>query len=102
MTDAAKFDEIKESITFDSVKADSTEKGEYIYFEKKNISADDLDTAYTLIIGNESMTYSVLDFAKHTLLSETIPTNTKSLSKATYLYNQAANTYFAEDILPCW
>lgn len=101
VTDAAKFDEIKESITFDSVKAESTEKGEYIYFEKKNISADDLDTAYTLTIGNESMTYSVLDFAKHTLLSETISTNTKSLAKATYLYNQAANTYFATDILPC-
>ena len=65
-----------------------------IYFEKTNIAAPDLDTLYTLNIGESSYDYSVLDYVRECLDSDDVSHNTFLLVSATYWYSQAANAYF--------
>ena len=68
---------------------------EYFYYvEKKGIAAADLDTLYQFTIGGKTFSYSVLDYAAAVVNSE-MNGNAKNLAKALYLYNQAANAYFA-------
>ena len=94
ITDQDKFDTVKNSITFDGEKVGYTEKDGMIYFEKTNIAAPDLDTLYTLNIGESSYDYSVLDYVRECLDSDDVPHNTFLLVSATYWYSQAANAYF--------
>ncbi|MBQ1475108.1 MAG: hypothetical protein IIZ32_07375, partial [Ruminococcus sp.] len=94
ITDQTKFDLVKDNITFNGEKVDYTVKGDKIYFELKNISASNLDTLYTLTIGESSYRYSALDYVKACLLSDTTTYNMQILAKATYLYNRDANAYF--------
>lgn len=94
ITDQTKFDLVKDNITFNGEKVDYTVKGDKIYFELKNISASNLDTLYTLTIGESSYRYSALDYVKACLLSDKTTYNMQILAKATYIYNQAANAYF--------
>ncbi len=95
ITDQAAFDAIKENITFGSdTPVGYTVRGDEIFFEKKNVAAPDLDTPYTLSFNGTEYQYSVMDYVKACLLSDKVSDSTKALVAATYLYNQAANTYF--------
>ena len=94
VTDQAAFDAVKDDITFNGEKVGYREKDGKIYFELKNVAAADLDTPYTLRIGNSSYNYCVLDYVRDCLNAPNAPYATKQLVSATYWYNQAANAYF--------
>lgn len=74
-------------------KVGYTVKGGEIYFELKNISAPDIDTPYTLHIGDNDYHYAVTDYIK-SYLTNGKNNETKALAAAMYYYNQAANNYF--------
>lgn len=97
ITDQARFDAIKDSITFEGEKCGYTEKDGTIYFELPNIAAPDLDTQFTLRIGDTEYRYSALDYVKACLNSEMTPESLKELSAATYRYNKAANIFFGDE-----
>lgn len=88
------FNKIKGSVTFDGVSVSYTEKDGAIYFEKKGVSASNLDTPYTLTIKDKSCKFAVNDYIRHCLESTKVSDNTKALVKATYRYNVAANAFF--------
>lgn len=88
------FNKIKDSITFDGVAVTYTEKDDAIYFEKKGVSASNLDTPYTMTFKDKSCKYAVNDYIKHCLESDKVSDNTKALVRATYRYNVAANAFF--------
>ena len=90
-----KFNAVKNSITFGGQPVTYKTKGDQIYFELKNIAAAELDDLYALTINNKSYKYSALDYVKACLNSNSISAEMKALAKATYRYNQAANTYFS-------
>jgi hypothetical protein len=96
IVDQAKFDQVKDNITFGGNEPIGyTKKNGQIFFEKKNIAAADLDTMYTITIGNSAYQFSVLDYVKACLVeASTVSDDMKTLAAATYLYNQAANAYF--------
>lgn len=88
------FNKIKDSVTFDGAAVTYTEKDDAIYFEKKGVSASNLDTPYTLTIKDKSCKFAVNDYIRHCLESTKVSDNTKALVKATYRYNVAANAFF--------
>jgi len=88
------FNKIKDSVTFDEVSVGYKEKDGAIYFEKKGVSASNLDTPYTLTIKDKSCKFAVNDYIRHCLESTKVSDNTKVLVKATYRYNVAANAFF--------
>ena len=88
------FNAVKDNIEFSGEKVGYTDKDGLIYFELKNISAADLDKLYTLKIGENMYEYSVLDYVKACMNSDSVSTDMKALAKATYYYNQAAKNYF--------
>ena len=95
ITDETKFNAIKSGITFDGQNVEPVKRGDLIFFEKQDISASHLDTQYTLKIGNDEYKYSAMDYTKRLIDSD----NDKKfieLGKATYRFNQAANTYFGD------
>lgn len=94
ITNQSDFDAVKDNIYFNGKKAGYTNKDGKIYFELQDIAAADLDTPYTLKIGESNYNYSVLDYARECLSAANAPYNTKQLVSATYWYNQAANAYF--------
>ena len=94
ITDQDKFDAVKDSVTFDGSPVTFTQKNGSIYYELKSIHASELDTLYTLSIGGTEYKYSALEYVKACLNSEKVSEATKALVSATYLYNQAANTFF--------
>ena len=94
VTDWDSFNKIKDSVIFDGAAVGYTEKDVAIYFEKKGVSAPNLDTPYALTIKNKTCKYSVNDYIRRCLASDKVSDNTKELVKATYRYNVAANTYF--------
>ena len=94
ITDLEKFDAVKDNITFNGEKVEYKTKDGLIYFEHTDIAAADLDTPYTLMIGESSYNYCVLDYVKECLNADNVPYNTMQLVCATYWYNLAANIYF--------
>ena len=95
ITDETKFNAIKSGVTFDGQNVEPVKRGDLIFFEKQDISASHLDTQYTLKIGNDEYKYSAMDYTKRLIDSD----NDKKfieLGKATYRFNQAANTYFGD------
>ena len=70
-------------------------KGSYVYFDKKNIGAADLDTIYEISFdGTKKYGFSVWDYLKLVMKSTKTSDNEKLLAQATYHYSIAANTYF--------
>ena len=69
----------------------------YYYLEITDISAKDLDTAYDFVISNGTdaftLTYSALSYAYTT--TQAANAEIVKVAQAMYLYNQAANAYFA-------
>ena len=92
--DQTKFDAVKDSITFNGKKVDYKTKDGKIYLELTDIAAADLDTSYTLTIGQNSYDYAVLDYVRACINSDDVPYSTFKLVCATYWYNQAANNFF--------
>ena len=88
------FNAIRNNVIFDGVAVTYTEKDGAIYFEKKGVSASNLDTPYTLTIKDKSCKFAVNDYIRHCLESDKVNDNTKALVRATYRYNVAANAFF--------
>lgn len=97
VTDRNKFDAVKSSITFSGNGADGVcvDKDYYVYFDITDIAAADFDAVYTLRFdADHSYGFSVLDYASY-IVENNKDNNQKELGKATYWYNDYANTYFA-------
>ena len=96
ITDQDKYNAVKDSITFNGATCKAIAKDNMIYFELPNISASDLDTLYTLKIGEREYKYSALDYVKMCLETAETSESLKELAKATYRYNKAANKFLGE------
>ena len=94
ITDAEKFNAVKDNITFDGEKVSYTKKGKEIYFEKNDVAAANLDKPYVLCIGDNEYQYAVTDYMKKALENPDTNPLTRDLLDATYYYNIAADAYF--------
>ncbi len=88
ITNQAVYDSAKSSASF----TNHENKLPFVYFELKNIPANQLDSYQTFTIGGQTYNYSVLDYAKALLMKG--DNNAKALAQATYWYNNAANNYY--------
>lgn len=71
-----------------------SERSGFACFDKKNISARNLSTAYSIkLSSSNSYRYSVLDYSKLVLTGSTVERE-RNLAMATYWYNQYAHAYF--------
>lgn len=93
ITDQEKFNAAVNSITFDGNSAEYKTKGDLIYYELPNITANDFDEQYILHIGSNDYKYSVLDYARECLSVSKAPYATKQLVSATYWFYMAAKDY---------
>ena len=94
ITDADKFDLVKDSVTFDGNQVFYVVSGNRVYFELENISAANLDHRYTLKIGESEYEFSALDYVRSCLdYSDQIDAAMLDLAKATYWYCKAANDF---------
>lgn len=91
ITDKNTYDKYKNGASFKVYE----NKPPYVYFELQDIPAAKLDQLQEFKIGEQTYYFSVLDFAKG-LLDDGRSTAQKDLGKATYWYNQAANSFFGE------
>lgn len=92
VTDSSKLDAAKAAAI--AAGFEYGEKGSYVYFDKTNITARNLDKAYTISFGeNGDYNYSVLDYSKLVLQSEPDSTGGR-LATSLYWYNKAAHAYF--------
>lgn len=100
ITDKSKFtDEIGNTVTFDGKKVDYGKKDGMIYFEKRDIAAPQLDTAYVLSLGGREYSYSALDYSAASYSSVDTPyadSVVKQLAASAYRYNQAAKQFFGK------
>jgi hypothetical protein len=73
----------------------SVKKGDYYYVQIPNITADNLDTMYTVSVGGFSIKYAALSYAYSALTNNNsvATTQLQDLLKALYLYNQEADKY---------
>ncbi len=94
VVDEEKFADYKDSVTFDNEQVASVQKNGKIYFEKKNIAAANIDEPYEIKIGNDTYSYSAMDYI-HLLIESNISDASTELGKATARYNAAANDFFA-------
>ena len=95
VTDQSKFDAVSNNIFIEGKSASAVEKNGSIYFEINNIPAADLDKDYTLKIGSNEYKYSALNYIKTALPSDKVEDDVKNLIQVLYLYNLAANAFFA-------
>ena len=71
--------------------------GSMYYVEVKNIASKDLDTMYEVTINDTlSVQYAAMTYVQSMLNKADAKAELVTLSKAIYLYNQAANEYFAK------
>ncbi len=89
---------IKNRDLFNSVKDTATfvygEKSPYIYFEKSDIKAPDLNQPQEFSIGGLTYRFSALDYCRIRLENSSVSQTEKDLITATYWYNKAAVAYF--------
>ena len=95
---------VKDRSAFDTAKATvnftlNDSKAPYVIFEQKNIAPADFAKYQEFTIGGQTYNYSVLDYTLILLTTQNAAESSKSLSKALYLYNQAAAEYFKSTIL---
>lgn len=91
-TDSSKLDAVRAAA--EARGYESTVSGSVVYFDKKNIAANDLDENYPISFdGEREYNYSVLDYSRLIIEKGTNP-DERLLAMATYWYNDAANTYF--------
>ena len=76
------------------------QSGKEWYVEIPNIASKDLDQKYVVIVTKDGVDYrfeySALSYANGRLTNAKAKTDIKNLCKALYLYNDAANKYFAK------
>jgi hypothetical protein len=77
------------------VTPEKTGANEYC-IEIENINAKDLDTNFVVSIGGCTLTLNTLSYA-YRALEYSSNANLKTAMQALYLYNQAANQYFAKE-----
>lgn len=101
ITDQTEFDKVKDSVTFNGEAVTYTTKKNEIYFELTDIAASDLDTVYTLHIGDTDYAYAVTDYIRNSLskTGDNVNADTQALVSAMYYYNQKANVFFGEPIV---
>ena len=73
----------------------NVENDKYVYFERTDIPAAELDEFQDFEIDGKHYYYSALDYSRNVLLNPSSSDAEKNLARATYLYNQAANAYVA-------
>jgi len=84
------------TFTVDGEEVTPVQREGLYYVELKNISAKNLDETHTITAGNLTVTYSALSYVHNVLnKADTLNPLLVEVSKALYLYNQAANAYFA-------
>lgn len=86
------------TVNGEAVKSvDKTDGGAAVYYiEIGDISAQKLDDFYTITVGeNYTVRYSALSYVRTAILSEDAAAELKTVAKALYFYNAAANAYFA-------
>ena len=71
------------------------ENDNYVYFERTDIPAAELDNFQDFEIEGNHYYYSALDYSRNVLLNPNSTAAEKNLARATYLYNKAANEYVA-------
>ena len=90
-------DEIKSGITFDGAPVTCGARNGMIYFDKTDIAASQLDTAYTLSINGHDYHYAALDYSALAYQKDQTAYDSsiqKQLAASVYRYNQAAVDYF--------
>ena len=90
-------EEIQRGVTFDGAAVIYGTRNGMIYFDKPDISASNLDTAYVISINGHDYSYSALDYSALSYNGDEKPYSesiAKQLAAAVYRYNTAANAYF--------
>ena len=67
----------------------------YYYVDKADIAAAELDNLQAFTVGETTFYFSALDYAKAVAFHSNMADAQKYLAKSLYLYNAAANEYFA-------
>lgn len=70
--------------------------GDYCYVDIESIASGDLDTYYTVNVGDFSIRYCAMCYVKDMLEKDSTEESLENLLKALYLYNQEANKYFGK------
>lgn len=94
ITDNEAFSNYKNSIKVDGETVNYGVKDDMIYYDVKNIAANDLAVPHIITIGDDDYSYSALSYTKKQLASTTANEIAKELGRATYRYYIAANDYF--------
>lgn len=69
-------------------------RGKKYYIVIDDICSYDLDTPYTVSVGDFQITYSVFSYGYKALISDAASDELKNVMRALYNYNGSANTYF--------
>ena len=90
-----KFAQYSDSVFIGDAKVAPKDKNGMVYFEKSDIAAKELDTQFTLTIGDNTYNYSVMDYVK-LLIASDLGEASVELGKATFRYNQKAKAFFTD------
>ncbi|WP_407383607.1 dockerin type I repeat-containing protein [Ruminococcus sp.] len=71
-------------------------KGDYSYVQNSDIKASELDDLQSFTVGDATLYYSALDYAKDVLESDNSSEELKDLAKAMYWYNRAAEALIGD------
>ena len=94
VTDDDLFESCADTIFIDGSAAVPAEKDGMIYFEKEDIAASELNTSFTLLIGENAYRYSVMDYTS-LLITSDLGEASVALGQSLYRYCQAATVFFS-------